>query len=65
MVTTKAKNKLMKELKIYISQVIAETLKDPDLGLELKGSFKNKLKKILKGKVKFYSDDEVRKRLGL
>lgn len=55
----------MKELKIYISQVIAETLKDPDLGLELKESFKNKLKKILKGKVKFYSEDETKRRLGL
>ena len=63
MVTTKEKNKLLKELKIYISQVITETLRDPDLGLELKKSFKNKLRKIIKGKIKFYDENEAKRRL--
>lgn len=65
MVKIKEGYKFIKELKIYISQVITETLLDPDLGLELKENIKNKLKKIRRGKVKFYSEDEIRKRLKL
>lgn len=62
MIKIKEKDKFIKELQIYISQVITETLLDHDFGLELKENVKNKLKEITKGKVKFYSEDEIKKR---
>lgn len=65
MATIKERNKLIKELKIYISQVITETLRDPDFGLELRKNIKNKLKKIKEGKVKFYTENAVKRRLKL
>jgi hypothetical protein len=62
---TKERNNLIRELKIYLPQLILEILRDPDFGLELREEIKAKLEKIRKKKVKFFSENEVKKQLGI
>ena len=59
----KDENRLIRELKLYVSKVISETIKDPDFGLELREKIKKKLDNVKKGKVKFYSLTEVKRKL--
>jgi len=62
---TKKRNNLIRELKIYLPQLMLEILRDPDFGLELREEIKAKLEKIRKKKVKFFSENEVKKQLGI
>jgi hypothetical protein len=62
---TKERNNLIRALKIYLPQLILEILRDPDFGLELREEIKTKLEKIRKKKVKFFSENEVKKQLGI
>jgi hypothetical protein len=62
---TKERNNLIRELKIYLPQLMLEILRDPDFGLELREEIKAKLEKIRKKKVKFFSENEVKKQLGI
>jgi len=61
----KERNNLIRELKIYLPQLMLEILRDPDFGLELREEIKAKLEKIRKKKVKFFSENEVKKQLGI
>jgi hypothetical protein len=60
---TKLKETLIREFKTYLPQLILEILKDPDFGLEIRKDIKKKLEKLRKNKVKFFSEEEVRKRI--
>ncbi len=60
---TKIKENLIREFKTYLPRLILEILKDPDFGLEIKEEIKKKLEKLRKNKVKFFSEEEVRKRI--
>jgi len=61
----KERNNLIRELKIYLPQLMLEILRDPDFGLEIREEIKEKLEKIRKKKVKFFSENEVKKQLGI
>jgi len=47
------RNNLIRELKIYLPQLMLEILRDPDFGLEIREEIKEKLEKIRKKKVNF------------
>jgi hypothetical protein len=59
----KERENLIRELKIYVPQLMLEILKDPDFGLEIREEIKEKLERIRKKKVKFFSEKEAKKRL--
>jgi len=61
----KERENLIRELKMYLSQLILEILRDPDFGLEIGDEIKEKLEKIRKKKVKFFNEEEVKKKLNL
>jgi hypothetical protein len=61
----KEKENLIRELKMYLPQLILEILRDPDFGLEIRDDIKEKLEKIRKKKVKFFNEEEVKKKLKL
>jgi hypothetical protein len=61
----KEKENLIRELKMYLPQLILEILRDPDFGLEIRDEIKEKLEKIRKKKVKFFNEEEVKKKLKL
>jgi hypothetical protein len=60
---TKERENLIRQLKIYLPQLMLEILRDPDFGLEIREEIKKKLERIRKKKVKFFSEKEVKKRL--
>ncbi len=57
----KERENLIRELKIYLPQLMLEILRDPDFGLEIREEIKEKLERIRKKKVKFFSEKEVKK----
>jgi hypothetical protein len=65
MAKIKEKENLVRELKMYLPQLILEILKDPDFGLEIRDEIKKKLEKIRKKKVRFFDEKEVKKKLGV
>jgi hypothetical protein len=65
MVKIKERKNLIRELKIYLPQLMLEILRDSDFGLEIREEIKEKLKKIREKKVKFFNEKEVKKRLKL
>jgi hypothetical protein len=60
---TKERENLIRELRLYLPQLMLEILRDPDFGLEIREEIKEKLERIRKKKVKFFSEKEVKKRL--
>jgi|FaiFalDrversion3_1042247.scaffolds.fasta_scaffold47011_2 hypothetical protein len=60
---TKERENLIRQLKIYLPQLMLEILRDPDFGLEIREEIKKKLERIRKKKVKFFSEKEVKKKL--
>jgi hypothetical protein len=65
MAKIKERESLIRELKMYLPQLILEILRDPDFGLEIRDEIKEKLEKIRKKKVKFFNEEEVKKKLKL
>jgi hypothetical protein len=65
MAKIKERENLIRELKVYLPQLILEILRDPDFGLEIRDEIKEKLEKIRKKKVKFFNEEEVKKKLKL
>jgi hypothetical protein len=65
MAKIKERENLIRELKVYLPQLILEILRDPDFGLEIREEIKEKLEKIRKKKVKFFNEKEVKKKLKL
>jgi hypothetical protein len=65
MVKIKERENLIRELKMYLPQLMLEILRDPDFGLELREEIKAKLEKIRKKKVRFFTEKEVKKKLGV
>lgn len=63
MPSIKDENRLIRELKLYVSNVISETIKCPDFGLELRDKMKKRLNNVKKVKVKFYSLVEVKRKV--
>jgi hypothetical protein len=63
MAKIKERENLIRELKMYLPQLILEILRDPDFGLEIRDEIKKKLEKIRKGKVRFFDEKEVKKKL--
>jgi hypothetical protein len=63
MAKNKERENLIRELKMYLPQLILEILRDPDFGLEIRDEIKEKLEKIRKGKVKFFKEKEVKRKL--
>jgi hypothetical protein len=65
MAKIKERENLIRELKMYLPQLILEILRDPDFGLGIREEIKEKLEKIRKKKVKFFNEEEVKKKLKL
>jgi hypothetical protein len=65
MAKIKERESLIRELKMYLPQLILEILRDPDFGLEIREEIKKKLEMIRKKKVKFFNEKEVKKKLGV
>jgi hypothetical protein len=65
LIKIKERKNLIRELKIYLPQLMLEILRDSDFGLEIREEIKEKLKKIREKKVKFFNEKEVKKRLKL
>jgi hypothetical protein len=63
MAKIKERESLIRELKMYLPQLILEILRDPDFGLEIREEIKKKLERIRKKKVKFFNEKEVKKKL--